>query len=337
MNLLKNNVGVRGKAQIHVIKADGTKKPYLNEECTIKNGATIDNDILDSFFSEILGVSSPSHRSTLRVGTGAGATNLTQTELTTPYTPLTGHWPYEDPNNSNYIDGAYTIFKAEYEFLFDIGQLVGNFSELGLYYNAAATSTSPNSDYYVNYSSRKDVHTRLLITDGMGDPTTITVLADEQLKVTYTLEGRITTADEAQVTSYLDEGVSTPITITKIRTGSGIFGSLFCHHFSYSDQSPPSQFRASDSSVGATGANPAVLSEQASIIDADTTTKRVKEITFNSDVANWAGGIQGFFFGSSLSSHSFYHTLYKWDLSAPIAKNNTQKLSFNIETTYSRV
>lgn len=74
-------------------------------------------------------------------------------------------------NEVDNLDGTSTLTLTR-TLAFSLGQLVGTFSEVGLY-NASTGGTFIAGQ---------------LIKDELGNPTTITLLADEQLIVTYTLE-----------------------------------------------------------------------------------------------------------------------------------------------------
>jgi len=71
-------------------------------------------------------------------------------------------------------------YSAVFTYTFDVGAVVGNISELGV------------GDEY--FGTRK-VFSRALIKDGVGSPTTISVAADEALRVTYEIRFNLPTSD----------------------------------------------------------------------------------------------------------------------------------------------
>lgn len=85
-------------------------------------------------------------------------------------------------SSSSWVNGSPTLNGSTYEkesscvYSFALGAVVGNISELGI-----SSSTSEGVD----------LHTRALFKDGIGDPTTITVTALDQLVVTYIIKKHV--------------------------------------------------------------------------------------------------------------------------------------------------
>lgn len=101
------------------------------------------------------------------VGTGNAAPNVLDTGLAN-----------EIARTTQFTSGSYGAEttppyygRVTYTFNFGLGNVVGNIAEIGLF-----DSSTPQSG---------DMWSRALITDELGNPTTITLLADEQLIVTY--------------------------------------------------------------------------------------------------------------------------------------------------------
>lgn len=74
-------------------------------------------------------------------------------------------------------DGLFNVFKHRRQAAFAEGEVVGNISELATIFHDSATTINGTTP----------VHTRSLVKDGLGNPTTITVNSDEQLVVTHEL------------------------------------------------------------------------------------------------------------------------------------------------------
>lgn len=168
-NHINTKVGVAGKYKLRVRRADGSTRletPWF------------DNLITDVGLNE-LGVSSNTHAA-CQVGSGSEpAPATTDTGLisyvagTTTRSGLT--------TNAQSTAPYYISATRTYEF--GAGVAAGNLTEVGI-------GTSATSGAGVLFS-------RALITDGGGSPTTITVLADEFLDVTYQLQVVPPTTDQS--------------------------------------------------------------------------------------------------------------------------------------------
>lgn len=133
---------------------------------------TILNIGLDNLASYPLGLrggngSWSNNASVLNVGTSSTAPAVTQSGLQT-YLASTATLYGSTTHGYDLTDPMHRWSEAVYEF--SIGSCTGNLTELGL-------SHDTNSDYF----------NRQLFRDTVGDPTTITVLSDEGLRVTVTL------------------------------------------------------------------------------------------------------------------------------------------------------
>ena len=130
---------------------------------------------------------------TLYLRMGTGTSEIVRSSITLG-NPLTSEYVSETYDRTNEVDNGdgTSTFLITGEYAFDLGDVVGTYSEVGLY-SAIATN-----DFLVAGQ---------LIKDEFGTATTITVLADEQLIVTYTLEftvpnGEVTIAEEIATGSF---------------------------------------------------------------------------------------------------------------------------------------
>lgn len=167
----KATIGVKGRFHIELRDKDGKKKKEIE----------FDNLLLDSFFTLLQnrfnstttpGIQDFRSRSKYcKVGTGTAAPAATQTGLqallaTSPFVTTSLSFPAPYVLDSVYCQDFQMVFT------FDLGAVVGNLTEIGI-----AVEPQTGSETFC----------RALIVDGGGTPTTLTVTADDQLIVTYTL------------------------------------------------------------------------------------------------------------------------------------------------------
>lgn len=196
-------IGFRGQYSATVIKADGTIKENLNEKGTLKSGQPIKNRLLDNFFQNLISQMSPIRNTTVRCGTGSTAVNDTQTGLANVLTLNSGNWPRSAPSStSSFVENSILKAHNTYTYTFNQGQLSGNISELGVNFD--------------NDTTLNVVHSRALVVDAQGDPTTISVGVDEQLILTYELFMEASIDPVVHTVDMLVDGVVTPVEITSI-------------------------------------------------------------------------------------------------------------------------
>ncbi len=132
----------------------------------------------------------------LHVGTGGTAPVFADTSLEAFLAASnTSGWT----SNTSILTGTDYLKEAQNIYTFDVGAVVGNLTELGV-----ATAQSEVSD----------IQTRALFKDGIGDPTTITVTADDQLVVTYFVQKTISMVPFVSSISATIDGVPTTIDYT---------------------------------------------------------------------------------------------------------------------------
>lgn len=213
MELKGHTIGFKGEYSATVLKADGTVKEFLNEEKTLRSGDVIKNLLLDNFFELLISVENPLPASgalfSIRCGTGTSPVNTSQSSLQSQLSLTSGAWPanigVSHPNSV--LDGGVVKSEIVSTFTFSVGQIVGNISELGV--NMTQVQTASNTL----------IHSRALVVDNLGNPTTITVTSEEQLIINYTLKSEMSSADAVQTVDMLINGVPTPVEVTARRIG----------------------------------------------------------------------------------------------------------------------
>ncbi|AXI01427.1 hypothetical protein [Aquirhabdus parva] len=146
----------------------------------------------------------------VQVGTGNTAPAVTQTALSAYLVGTSRNFSF----STNPPSSAPWVGTVVYSWQFDQGVAAGNLSEVGVGWT----------------SSTGNLFSRALILDGSNNPTSITVLANEFLTVTYTLTVTPPTADNVTVISV--NGVNTtcttrPSAVSTYTTGQGAWGVLY--------------------------------------------------------------------------------------------------------------
>jgi len=129
----------------------------------------------------------------LQVGTGGTTPDFNDVNLDSFLAQSnSGSWVA----STSVLTGTDYVKESSAVFSFDIGDVVGNIAELGVY---------PGSG---------DIQTRALFKDGAGDPTTIPVTATDQLIVTYFVKKTISMIPVTSSVLADVDGVSTTIDFT---------------------------------------------------------------------------------------------------------------------------
>lgn len=141
----------------------------------------------------------------LHVGTGSAIPDFNDTSLSNflKSSPASS-WSEQ----ASILNGSVYEKEVVNTFTFAVGDVVGNISELGV----ASLSSQVN-----------DLHTRALFKDGAGDPTTITVTAQDQLVVTYFVKKHISMTPTSE--SLLVDGITINYTLRPCITTVGDSGS----------------------------------------------------------------------------------------------------------------
>lgn len=159
---MKATMGLAGFFQLSVFGPDGElrRKTGKFQNLITNNGL----NAIGSGAANVFGYA-------ISVGTGTTPPTNSDTQLDSflAYSFTAG------PNGANSSNQTSAPYFAEYsvEKEFAPGQATGNISEVGFHHSTSGASNGTN------------LYSRSLVKDGAGNPTTITVLADETLRVTY--------------------------------------------------------------------------------------------------------------------------------------------------------
>lgn len=158
-------LGSKGYYSLHVYKEDGTE--VVEKRITDSQNVVTYEGAYKLFFDDKL-------FSSMYANIGTGTTELTRSAsgLSNRFSaPSSSSGASRSGNEVDNGNGTSTLTLVR-GMSFSLGDTTGTFSEVGI-------STSSNGNNFIAGQ---------LIKDEFGNPTTITVLADEQLSVTYTLE-----------------------------------------------------------------------------------------------------------------------------------------------------
>tara|TARA_R110000850_G_scaffold275207_1_gene414176 strand:+ start:40949 stop:41809 length:861 start_codon:yes stop_codon:yes gene_type:complete len=190
----------------------------------------IDNLILDQGIAFLLnnGDYAVESYGFLRVGSGSSAPLVTQASLDS----VVAVAPVKGTKTVGYNPtGGYQWTRFVYQFGQGVAQ--GNLSEIGSGWGAGATQ----------------LFSRALIVDGSGNPTTITVLADEYLTVTYELRRWWMPAND-EVIAYDDDGTPASTTVISNKTPTDAELGNGAPWFAYVDFGVPTSYDRSTASQG---------------------------------------------------------------------------------------
>lgn len=153
---IRASVGVSGLfPKIEVLRADGSVKQSLD---------SFPNLITNAGLERLATSASSPFGTYCRVGTGSTPPSETDTALENQIASTTSY----SLSRGVTVGEGFCWGRAVYTFA--LGAVVGNISELGIGWTASSNNT---------------LFSRALILDQFGNPTTITLLADEQLRVTW--------------------------------------------------------------------------------------------------------------------------------------------------------
>lgn len=187
--IITTKLGLRGLFKIEKRKADS---PDLIEVAPWQDNLIL-NRGLDSFGNSNTR-SLDAFMYSLAVGSGSNPPAVTDTGLTAKIAQADRSSAAGASSSGRVLgDNPYGWSRKTYEFA--VGAAAGNLSELGVKYF--------NNDNLLN--------TRALIKDSSGNPTTITVLSDEILVVTYEVRVYVDMADKTVNTTI--KGVPTVVTV----------------------------------------------------------------------------------------------------------------------------
>lgn len=198
-------------------------------------------------------------------------------------------------------------------FRFAAGAAAGNLSEVG-----------------VGWSST-NITSRALILDGSGNPTTITVLPDEVLDVTYEFRVYFSEADSSFNVTI--SGVTYACVLRPAIVNSPSYGAQYGNVISVNTFSGSSQPRAFETDVlGSITGEPAGTGSSLAINNAAYVAGNFyKDCTLTADlnIANFTTGIGSLRIDNTLAK-------YQVSFSPKIPKDATKKLTLSVRTTWSR-
>lgn len=156
-------VGAKGVVRCKVLKVNGEVKVDTGD---------FNNLLLNNFFDRAL----KGHylNAKVTVGTSSIPPSPEQNSMPSMLTPLKTATSSADSSMEYDVGTGIAKCYKEWEFKHEIGEVDGNISDLGFSISSA--------------SSQNSLDSRVLIVDSLGNPTSITVLASEQLVISYRLE-----------------------------------------------------------------------------------------------------------------------------------------------------
>lgn len=197
---MKMHIAAEGWYKIEALKQDGSSRvladwfPNLITDAGLNAVATTDP------FRQLTKF--------CKVGSGSTAPSVTDTALVSHVAGAQASSGDFLVDATGYVTVSPTLYYT-YDtetYLFALGAVVGNISEIGVGTQAAAGGV---------------LFSRALIKDAGGSPTTLTLAADEQLRVTYELRWYVSTVDV--VTTQTLAGVERTVTVRPISVATNTF------------------------------------------------------------------------------------------------------------------
>lgn len=252
------------------------------------------------------------------VGTGADAAAATQSQLISQVGVASDTATVT--SNNNELEGSDYISSSTGIAQWPIGAIVANISEIGCNLR--------------NLTTGVDLDSRALIVDNLGATRTITVTADDQLVVRYTLRYRIPIDQHVSVVDF--GGVSTTCTLESLYvTSSTIWGiTALLNGFNTNNTIKTSATLGLFNDV--TGSHTAGLNSNVAVLSvSETASGRRVTVSANASQLNIEGtsGIKYLVIANN-SSASFHRQGILFD--PPIAKDDTKTLTLNFDYTLAR-
>lgn len=248
------------------------------------------------------------------IGTGTSTPNVADTSLQAFVASTTASAPGVAGNTN---EGAPNYVSAQgFGYRFNAGQLNGNYSEVGMGW------------------SNTQLWSRALIVDGVGSPTTITVLSNEYLDVFYSIRQVPDLAD--YTSTVVISGVSYNVTRrpqSVSYTGAG--GWHFVNGvYTWSTGSGATPTTAYNGSLGSVTSTPSGDSSSSNAVTQGTYVNNSLEqtgtITYGLDAGNVSGGIKSISVRGSACA-------YQHEFTPVIPKDNTKQLVLNGKVSWNRV
>ena len=304
---IKVSCGFRGEYQLHARRPDGLVRastPWFS------------NLILDAGFNRLGSSPGQSQINHCVVGTGTTAPTRAQTSLEALVASTTSLTALEQTVNSSVLP-YYLNWLGSYRFA--LGAATGNLTEVGVGWG---TST---------------LFSRELIRDVNGDPTSFTVLADEQLDVLYRIRCYMPEGDVVGTISVTGSGTHDFVARANRIQAVGTWAFAGPTLYGLGPR-PSSSATAWSGPIGTIFENPSgtttngngLMSYSGGYV-ADTFTRNVSA-TWGLNNANYAGGIGATTW--NLSGANSYNRHFQFGFTPNIVKDNTQTLELIVSISH---
>lgn len=301
MNITMN---LKGRFRLLAVDADTGKERQLTD--------WFDNLITDAGLNRM---GSGSTIDFAMVGSGSTAPNVLETALVSQVASTS--------NNTGTINGINSADPTYYAYTrktwrFNPGQATGNLSEVGVGWSTTA------------------VFSRTLIKDSGGNPTTITVLANEYLDVQYELRANPPLTDSAfnvniSGVSYTCVMRSCSVTYADARNSFPLGTAVALVSNTFNIGHP----RALSGDIGAISGEPSGSSSDGENITSNgyaaNSFSRTGSINFGLTQGNFAGGIKSLRFG-----YAGLACMFQCSFTPTIPKDSTKSLTLNLSITWAR-
>lgn len=299
---------VSGVYGIKVLRNAGTDKEHLEDF------GESPNMLLDGFFERFSSGNLDSYRWYMFVGTGTTPVDATQTQLVSQVGNNDQMVPRTNDNvkvGNDYI--ASTRAVAEW----DIGDIVGNISEVGVRLGARMGST---------------VDSRALIVDSQGNPTTITVTAEDKLVINYTLKYIIPAQQHVSVVDFA--GVQTTCTLETLNAlnkNVWSFDSVLAKFFTILNHSGTQEL-VNNPELGPTSSS---FNQSSISITYSEPSTGARRLSFFADTEDCNEPL-GLKYLTTTGVNSYGYMAIGMHFDPPIPKDTTKTLTLNLDFTLTR-
>lgn len=312
--------GVAGYVSMYKIHRDKITGFENSDELVAKSEklTSFKNLILNQGLNDWMLNSTVACMSFCAVGTGSTAPLVTDTGLATELTRTSTR---VDISPSPALVGSTYEYATRQQYTFPLGGVVGNIAEIGV-----GRSAGP-------------LVTRALIKDALGDPTVITVGAEEQLIVIYTLVKVIPTASSAGVLTIDVNDIPTDYTIEIKPSNLGATDNFYFFSGTRSLSDSVTVFYVFETqTLGAVTGSPSGTSlagDQVTSAYVADTFYRNYTVTAGLTQCNFASGIgsAAFLMGSFAATFAAYQVSF----TPKIPKNAGRLLSIPIRLSWTRI
>lgn len=285
----------------------------LDKYQNVKLEGEFDNALLDSFFNHLRSVAEPMQSAVLKLGTGSTPVANNQTGLANVLTGVDWFTATNIVPNESFQDGSLLKMSTVYSWLFPLGSVIANLSEVGV--------------SFVGIIEGNTTNTRALVVDNLGNPTTIPVTAEDQLLFTYTLYAQSSINDNVGSVNGLINGVPSAFTVT---TRWGLFSNL--SSYVSSSMGLGNNAAVYNGDLNPIGEYPGGTYDYSTFTTLSFNVSGGKEKTFifSTDVANLAGGITVF-------TPAAVFPVVKLHFNPAIEKTNARQFTITMRQTFSRL